>query len=76
MNEKKRGGWTNPASAANGRRGGRPRKAEADKRVQRSVNLSPEAWAILASHVQPGESENSALDRLLKERGKLVPDTP
>ncbi len=42
MTTKRRGGWHNPASAANGRRGGRPRKPPT---VQIAVDLDTAAPA-------------------------------
>lgn len=58
MTEKKRGGWTNPAAAANGKRGGRPpqidRKPGKDGRIairidparQMVINATPEDQAL------------------------------
>lgn len=57
MTEKKRGGRREGA--------GRPPKSGA-AREQKSVNLTPAAWAALRAHQQPGESESDTLERILR----------
>jgi hypothetical protein len=49
-----------------GRREGAGRKPKSgENRIQKSVNLTPQAWAALAAQQQAGESESDTLERLL-----------
>lgn len=43
---------------------GRPPKGE-EKRIQKSINLTPQAWATLTKLQQAGESESDVIERLL-----------
>jgi hypothetical protein len=54
--------------------GAKPRGTE--KRVQRNINMTPTAWAILDALRLPGETPNDTMERLLLAHDKREMDVP
>ena len=54
--------------------GAKPKGAE--KRVQKNINMTPTAWAILDRLRLPGETANDAMERLVLAHDKGEADTP
>lgn len=60
------------------RNGAGRRPKSGDRRIQRSVNLTPAAWAVIHAARLPGESDSDAFERLLTAPRSAagVPHTP